>query len=234
MGIRVNGPQVVSFLEWLSTHAENESSLQGIGEEALLRYARAFRRELTIENYNFDERDILTAIEREPPRSWRNLFSSKSWRNILVKRRPLYDGDLLERYKNIPFHSLLLYTSQDGDLRKYLSGQWQAWSDESGDLLDFYDYSIQTDSPKAYSFTKDFLNTLSIIPGARAEEIYATGLPCMLVWSTTDYYLVPFSDVANDAKAIRDRFRYVLRCLSERSLDELKYRRARRFSSFVQ
>jgi hypothetical protein len=217
MGIRVNGPQVVSFLEWMTRNADQETSLRDIGKSSMLTYAHQFRCSLKIteRQYDFTDHDVLRAIEYAPPRPW----------SPLVRERPrLFQGDLLERYREIPWHALLLYTSQDGDLRTYLAEHWQAWSDESGDLLDFYDYSIRVNSPKAYSFTQDFLSTLSPIPGANSAEISAIGLPCMLLWSKNDHFLIPFSDVARDAYSIRERFRVVLQCLSQNRLEELEYR----------
>lgn len=130
--------------------------------------------------------------------------------------------DLLNRYRTIPFRSIFLYTSQDQLFGRYVRQHWSAWSDESGDLFDFYAFSIQDHQEESYSFSQDYISRLRAIPCADLARIRAVGLPCMLVWSDYDDTIVPFADVAEFESGLRDRFRLVQRFLDQDQLDALR------------
>lgn len=207
MGIPVHGPQVIAFLEWLRTHRPTVQSLREMSEGEQRDAARSFVdfvRSESGEPPEFDEHAILDGAKWRPPPS-----------------RSTTD-DLLRRYRTIKYRSLLLYSKQDKELGTFFRKNWDAWSEESGDLMDFYDFAIRGGSPRAYSFSQSFIRSLRVIHCADIRRIQAIGLPCLLLWSNTDDVIVPFADVATDPSAIRDRFRNVLRALASDRIDDLK------------
>jgi len=216
MGIKIPGPQIVAFLEWLTQHAGQYNSLEEIRYSELLTFARQFRSGINITDHarQFSPEDIVNQLGvcSRVPELLRRLFS----------RETNNGSDLLTRYKSIRWHGIFLYTSQDVEMQSYLERHWDALSSETGDIFDFYDYSIRPGSPSAYSFTHDFVSALKYIPSIRPEAIYANGLPCLLLWSGSKYFLIPFGDVASNPLLIRERFRFVLRCMSQDSFSEIE------------
>lgn len=214
MGIRVSGPQVVSFLHWLQENAPEIKSLASIRRHELSLLAKTFRNSLAgIDGTpaDFGPRDLMQMLEWRQPDFLGRVFKASE---------RLYSGDLLERYRAVPFHGLLLFSSQDVALRKHVLGHWDAWNDETGETLDFYDYCLRVNE-RAYSFSIPFIKSLHGIPGAKLELIAQIGLPCFLIWSRSEFALVPFGDVAQSVDGIRERLRAVLRQLARLGLDAI-------------
>ncbi|MDX2274213.1 MAG: toll/interleukin-1 receptor domain-containing protein [Hyphomonadaceae bacterium] len=141
-----------------------------------------------------------------------------------MRRRGGFRGDLLQRYASTPFRAVFLFSSQDEHFRSVIERYWNDWSEESADTLDFYDYTIRSESPSDYSYSQRKIESLRPVPSADLRRIQAAGLPCMLLWSDADSLVIPFRDVAQDRHKSVERFRDVLSLISSGRIDELKMR----------
>ncbi len=233
MGIRISGPEVVAFLEWIRTSYPDETSFASMDRHGSLgALAEEFAAiHLGADDYRFRRRhwryepwsDERWRHDR-PMRSReiaRDVEMATSNSDLLFGRRGR-THDLLERYLKIPFRALFLYTTENDEFRNHLRNHWQTWSDLSGDLFDFYDYAIGARDGLSYSFSADYIRRLSIIPGCDLRTIRAIGLPCMLIWTDTDNVLIPFHSTMGSANDIRDRFRMISAALETGQIDSLR------------
>lgn len=218
MGVRVSGPQVVAFLEWLHRNGVR------YGMDVLENHIADF----TAEYLHSDPHGYLESDEFYQREMRRQLAEAIEYRTDYRSNSESYEfkGDLVRRYATVPFRSVFLYTSQDQEFRQYLTEHWKAWHDESGDTFDFYDYAIglgdHRSNKSTYTFAREFIHTLRAIPGADLDLITQCGLPCMLIWSNNDFALVPFADTVGNPSHIRDRFRLVASSLRAHRLDGLR------------
>ena len=159
MGIRVSGPEVVAFLEWLRTSFPDVRAAADISEPTLHELAESF-----LSSHFEDTDDAYHALRNHRRQSGRwSLSPELHWLNRPLRfRRPRHRGhdlardlilainnpgnmseswgkrygrgasrvDLLSRYRTIPFRSIFLYTTQDRLFASYIKQHWSAWSDE--------------------------------------------------------------------------------------------------------
>ncbi len=159
MGIRVSGPEVVAFLEWLRTSFPDVRSAVEIGEPALHDLAERF---IASHFHNDDDADHSIRGHDATQRGRWSLSPTLHWLNspmqyvrysrhtrelardlVRAVEYPEYMSsnwnrrygrgasrvDLLNRYRTIPFRSIFLYTSQDQLFGRYVRQHWSAWSD---------------------------------------------------------------------------------------------------------
>jgi hypothetical protein len=118
--------------------------------------------------------------------------------------------DLLERYIKVPNRMLILYSSEDDVLSRYVREHWAALDSLSGDICDIFLSLLQlTGDEDIYSFLDD----LHYIPGA--ETIRIDKLPMILLWSDSASLSISLKEFADDVATLRNVLRGVFQCLHD-------------------
>jgi len=118
--------------------------------------------------------------------------------------------DMLTRYRHVPNHMLIFYTSEDELVASYILRHWAALDRLSGETCDIYPSLRQLRGKEdAYST----LNDLPNIPGANTISIRE--LPLILIWSDEAFYKIPMRSFSADEASLRVLFRHVVALLRD-------------------
>lgn len=242
MGFSVSGPEIVAFLEWLRKRHPHVRSLEDAKRANLLLLIDQFTRsrsvfanavrtpvrgygtllETTFRFLTTSDTSERSEISKQVERDFEAHLKGHGWMNSLESSSHQRGYDLIARYASVANKAIFLYTSQDNEFSGYIRKHWSAWSEESGDTLDFFDYSLYVGGDNAHTFARQYLEILEGVPGFDISKIGSAGLPCAVIWSGADYVIVPFSDAIGSEARIRDRFRAVQRLLINGGIDALQ------------
>lgn len=215
MGFRIDGPHVVSFLEFARRRHPHASGFFNLSDgekrDLLLRFEAILPRQLLQNN-----RHLHFLVRQGFRRFMEDGYGAVDTRRHLF-RTPAREQDALAIYKAAPLKGLLLYTSQDQEFIRYVRDYWQALDLEAGSNFHFFDYGMPeyfvidgTDPTKAYSYSEEYVRSLYPIPGAELDSLRVSSLPGCLVWD--DYGRTKFFSFAREQHnpaLMRERFRFI-------------------------
>ena len=104
-----------------------------------------------------------------------------------VSRKPFL-ADILGRYRNVPLHAVILYTTEDQNVESYISENWGALDTLSGDFCDIHP---SVDQFKKAEDAYDFIEKLDVIKNSNFNSY--SQLPGIFFWDndgTSEY--IPF------------------------------------------
>ena len=115
-----------------------------------------------------------------------------------VGRKP-FVADILERYKNVPLHAVILYTTEDQNIESYISENWGALDTLSGDFCDIHP---SVDQFKKAEDAYDFIEKLDVIKSSKFNSY--SQLPGIFFWDNNGAAeFIPFGYKKNPANITR-------------------------------
>jgi hypothetical protein len=231
----ISEPSILAFLHYLSENHPEIKTLANLSEDALKGLILEFE----------GARNPYDSCRGTHPTRWKNFIADPISGGLPTRKRVAFSLrklrfksrfksiaiDPLERYRLIPNKAIFFYTSEDTDLSAYLTQHWDAIHEMSGDYVDIYDYEIRISSGNRgqyQSFTRDYVQSLSNIPGLTLGSIMDCGLPCLCVWSMESSVTIPLADVTSSKKKLRNRIFNIIKvlarsgALTEWQVDELE------------
>lgn len=236
MGFRIAGPHIVAFLEYVSNQYPNASSFGDINEVDLGRLIERFMNSLP-QGVLSRHQDLSMMIQHGFTRIAEVGYSVvQEYDRSKAGAHPR--ADALEHYKKSRYKGIFLYTEQDTAFIEYFIDQWRAIDRESGSLLHFFDYGVDSNISKDggaardfYTYTEEYIRSLSAIPGLTVRKVREAGLPCCIVWNADgESAIFPLSHT-EDKTYFRRAIRTMLRILERDQLSFVNRDNIRRFKS---
>jgi hypothetical protein len=130
--------------------------------------------------------------------------------------------ETIDRYFSVSNRAIIFFTSEDNQLREYISDHWTSWHEKSANHLDIYNYNLQllrNDYRRSGTFSADYLMKLVEIEGLTATTLEDCGFPCIFIWSDYASVAVPLADVTGSSEGIKERFEQILGVMRRGALE---------------
>lgn len=204
---------MLRFLQWLVVRRPEIDTIEGRSIGELLALADEFEGTGTLRTNKVLARKWETGFHvlLETESDWNGYRNAREFAMSIGRRRGRSQFgksmgrkrsyDPVERYRDIPLHAVLLYSTEDDMLSSYVSAHWNALDRLSGDLCDIYPSLEQL---RGNEYVYDTIGSTPEIAGM--DDIRLSELPGIMFWNNLEQSnYVSFRGLNSDS--IRHAFR---------------------------
>lgn len=169
---------VLRFLEWVARCRPDVHSLSHLDPDELMDLVEAFLGSNKIRN----EPHLRTRWNASLNQLLHPSFRFREYDNVgRVAKNLQALRDTIRRYRTVPLHAVLLYSTEDPEIDDYLRENWMALNGISGDYCDIYPSLEQLHRAEdAYGLLSAASTDSHSLPGL--NDVTVSELPGMLFW----------------------------------------------------